>query len=387
MRQILISGNVATGNATLATLPEGAIGLFDASTNALITPGSDLSEVPLVYLAQGVAAGSMPIKTAAFSGKNVTSWLGKAYVAPARMKATIGFAGSGSFTLPVANSAAHTLKVRDLSSGQEPFPINSKTVEGDASATPYEIAALLAKQHNADKQKFTVTTVLTDVAATAISGSETVTTINGSRTVTSSGTSHGVTAGSFIRIGGTAKTLPVWEVASVSGAVITLKYPYWNAAQAAGQSTSAVACSKLDSAPASSASGLVVEAMSTNTVVAVACGDSLAGATVTYTDFNPGFGTGAQVRAMEDRYLGEQGYHNRVWLPQTPDLRASATGTYNVYNLKFEAVRKDATLMQGSVGDAVEVVIAIPTAATTVKTAFEQAINDYLAPAHNAVNL
>lgn len=382
MRQVLITNATRFQSGALNALPLGAVALFNADTNQVIAGSATLATVPRVYIAIGMGAGKQPYKTPVFSGSDAIAWGVKAKQTPARMSQFVGFVGSGSLNIAPVNNGSYTLRVRDTSTGQEPFPTGAKTILSGSATTPLLVALELAKVHNADKARFAVVNALSDVTTTALAATRTLTTTAGSSIVVASGTDHGVTAGQVIRIGhATTKTFPVYRVVAVDGANITLDRPYVLASQPVGTVTSAVAAGAAAAPNNTVAAGLVVTAISTDTVLHISCADELAGTVVTKgTGFTPGFGTAAQIAKLESDNWGQLSYHNRVWLPQTPDSMVNTTKEYHVYNLRVNNQRKDATLMQGVVGDVFEVLICVPSDATDVITDVQTQLNTYLAP-------
>jgi len=386
MDKILVGANTAVGSATNPTnVPDGAIAIFNADTNALLAPGDTITDASQIYFVQGVASGLNPIFTSPIQGTGVQVWKGQSYTAPVKQVTNIGYLGSGTLTINTVNNGSYTLIVDNLSKQYLPFNPKSANIVADSTATAYEIAQELATEINAaplaspyisDPNNWIVKAeVLCSQSSTAIGGAETLTVTNGSPNVTSSGSSHGLLAGDAVRIGSaTATTSPVYTVLSVSGADIVLTGNY------AGASASGVAAGELDAFPdASDLAGIKLTALADEVYFNVGLEEDFEDTQVTYTTpYTPGSGTYAKVREYEKQTRGDWGYLNRVILPVEQTYYAVSGTTYDLYYIQSARNIIDRSMPVRTSDVISTLTIAIPSTATAVINAFEATINPWM---------
>jgi len=387
MQKILVGKNQAVGSPTSPIdVPEGAIAIFNGDTNTLLNPGDTITDASQIYFVQGVSSGSQPVISIPVDGTGVRVWKGQSYVAPVKQVSYVGYSGSGTLTINTVNSGNYLFGVNNLAKAWIPFNPKSVSVTADSSATAFEIADAIAEQVNAapttpsyisDPNNWIVKLeVLSSQSSTAIGGGETLTVVNGSNIVTSSGTSHGIVAGDAIRIGSTtALTSPVYPVASVNGATITLTREY------AGDSASGVAAGELDAYPdASDLAGLKVTALSFGSYFSIFLAEDFEGTQVTYTTpYTPGSGTYDLVLDYEKKTRANWGYTlNRTILPIEQDYYATSGTTYDLYYIEGIKVIVDRSFPSRLSNSTYSITIAIPSTATAVKNAFEATINPWI---------
>lgn len=387
MQKILVGKNVAVGSPTSPLdVPEGAIAIFNGDTNALLSPGDTITDASQIYFVQGVASGSPLVISIPVEGTGVRAWKGQSYVAPVKQISYVGYTGSGSLTINTVNSGNYLFGVNNLTKQWIPFNPKSVSITADTSATAYEIADSIAYQVNAapttptyisDPNNWIVKLeVLSSQASSAIGGGETLTVVNGSAVVTSSGTSHGLVAGDAVRIGSTtALTSPVYTVASVNGATITLTREY------VGDSASGVAAGELTAFPdASDLAGLKVTALSFGTYFSIFIAEDFEGTQVSYTTpYTPGSGTYDLVLDYEKKTRGWWGYTlNRTILPIDQTFYAASGTTYDLYYIDAFKTIVDRSMPSRLSTSTYTITIAIPSTATAVKNAFEATINPWM---------
>jgi hypothetical protein len=399
MEKFLVGKNQAVGTPTNPNnVADGAIAIFNGDDNTLLNPGDTISDASQIYFVQGVASTDFPVISAPIDGTGVRVYKGKAYVAPVKQISHVGYTGSGSLNITATNSGNYILGVVNLTKQGEPFNRKVAGITADSSTTPYEIADALAEEINdprnqgaryvSDRNSWVVIAeVLTNQASTAIGGSETVTVTNGSVTVTSSGSSHGLVAGDAIRIGSTtATTSPVYTVAEVSGATITLTRPY------AGASASGVDAGELDAFPdASDKAGVQLTAIDYGTFFSIYLDGDFEDTPITYsTAYTPGMGTYEQVLLYEKNTRGWWGNLNRVILPVEQTYYATSGTTYSMYTIESDKTIIDRAFPSRTSTVTSSLTIAIPSTATAVIAAFEATLNPWMAStpgAFPAVNL
>lgn len=392
MDKILVGKDVAVGSATNPTnVPDGAIAIFNAETNALLAPGETITDASQIYFVQGVASGLNPIFASPIDGVGVQIWKGQSYVAPVKQVTNIGYLGSGSLTINTVNSGVYTVIVDNLAKQWLPFNPKSASIVADSSATAYEIAQELATTINAaplaspyisDPNNWVVKAeVLCSQSSTALGGGETLTVTNGSPNVTSSGSSHGLLAGDTVRIGSTtATTSPVYTVLSVSGANIVLTGNY------AGASATGVAAGELDAFPdASDLAGIKLTALADEVYFNVGLEEDFEDTQVTYTTpYTPASGSYAKVRAYEQQTRGDWGYLNRVILPIEQTYYAVSGTTYDLYYIQSAKTIIDRSMPVKNSDVISTLTIAIPSTATAVTNAFEAILNPWMASTPSA---
>jgi hypothetical protein len=383
-KTILVGTGVSAGTpASPVNVPAGAIAVFNADTGVPVSPGDTLAQAPRIVIVRGVPGGEQPVISPVITGVNLKKWAGTAYEAPARHVMTIGFVGTGSLTVPVANNTEYDLIVKELSSNFEPFPTLVKSVISSfTGATGFSILDQFARLINVDAASRAWAEVLVNLAATALTNAATITTINGSPVVTVSDAADAPAVGSFLRIGGTAATFPVYKVLAVSGAQITLDRIYVNPAQTLGQTTATVAAATLNSAPAAEAVGLKLTAKEFGYVLAVSLDGGFNGAPVTATTaFKNGFGRGTQVQSREKQLQGNQAKYNNVWLVQPTLEQTDISKNYDSYQLAFTNEFESSAAPTSVDATIHEVVIFLDTTASTQKTALKAILNPWAASA------
>lgn len=234
VNRVLVS-NVEGANTgtTRQTIINGDILIFNRTNGIALTGtptpiSADGNDV--IYVAQGIGTGkgldSLPIVL-----RNVTKVTVRPYVAPAERVVTFGYDGT-SRTIPAPdNTTEYALNIMILDDqrieGNRPTRQYYSFVS-DSSATAKELAFALANKVNNDNfvtntNSYVTAAVLTDGSFAALTNNAIVT--NTGKAITS--IAHGLSAGQFVRIGGTANTFPVYQVDTIISAdIFTIKGRY-----------------------------------------------------------------------------------------------------------------------------------------------------------------
>jgi hypothetical protein len=303
-----------------------------------------------------------------------------------------GYQGSGVLTLNFLAASGSTtvpygIKIENLVTNVPPFPkaysqFTLTSARGAANQNPVFVADQLVKDLNSqltvmptiDGGQFALVDVLSDITlatAPATGGTPTVAYTNGSNvlTITSGSTltnAAGLAAGCWIRIGGSAATNPVYQIASVVATTtlittVTLTRPFVGTTVTAGAiGTVNVGASAAVLPTSSSLAGIKVTvignyftannyaASKPNTNVNIPLLDTLAGTPVSVSQaLVYGSGSANYVLNQEMQALGNLGVENRIWLPLPNDTYATAnigTGAeatspsngYTVITLNYE---------------------------------------------------
>lgn len=215
---------------TTTFLANGEVVVVGADGNVL-TAGQTVADSEFIRIAQGRGTSADSIISNKIFGADVTHYKGVSYQAPAEQISYVGYNGS-SGAIEAISGNTYKLRVTfnhdsELWSEQKNIIYNEYT--SDSSATASEIAAGFVKKYNntypANNADIKVERVC-DGTFTVAGGATTATVTNGSKTVTFSGSGHNFAVGDVIRIGGATGTYPVFLVAAVSGATVTLDSAY-----------------------------------------------------------------------------------------------------------------------------------------------------------------
>lgn len=218
---------IVGASVTPATLEQGAIVLTNVGMQR-ITSLASLNDGEQAYIVVGKGPNKPLLKTAVIT-KGKTSITSKKHIARRQQISTIGFNGTDG-TLPAANSTYFHFKVRkndnDAANRSQPESIFGQYKTSNAG-TERELAFGLAQNGivNFKRQPangYLKIEVIADGAFAALTNNATVE--KGSKTVAS--TAHGLVAGDLVRIGGTASTVAVYEVASATTDAFVLGYAY-----------------------------------------------------------------------------------------------------------------------------------------------------------------
>jgi len=345
---VLVTKNAAHSGtpANPAEVNEGELRAFDLDGN-LVADITAAAAGTKMYLVQGVAAGETPIKSKIFAKEDIVgSIVGETYSAATKQVSFVGFQGSGSLSIEAINSNEYTLKIVDVTKGYEPFPRATVSYTSDASATPFEIAAGLAKQIPGMTKAAADADVLVDVTSSQLQdddgtpASVTLEVVRGSNiayaTVTA-GASVDASAGDYLRIGSaTAKTSPVYKTTAIeagSGAVTVLKVTLdrpW-----AGASATGVAAGALSAAPAlADEAGIKLTGRSAAQSFRTALEGF--GSTNLATSTYPGQSVGKSGAEMQKLFLDHAGtldYRNRVENIQEPASAVDLSANYDLYTV------------------------------------------------------
>jgi hypothetical protein len=369
-KQILIHKQSATCPVTSGTiqgLTQGQIGVFSPAGTVLTgTPGtSDF------VVAAGPITGAQPRVSNVIAKGSAVYLNKKVYAAGTNQVFVAGYQGTGSLNINFVTDGTYELKVMNMTTNTPPFPTSTAVVPtfNLAGQNPVMVADLVAAASNSqllinpdlNGGQYAFVDVLSDITSVQLVDATSPTPVNITGTVTNGSTiltlsasavggTTAIAAGDWIRIGSaTAKTSPVYQIASVSTTTVTLTRPF------VGTSASAVALGAVLSAnypTTASLAGLKVTITGDyfpgtnwyetipNKMGFVACAQDLTGTPVSITtNYSAGSGSVAQVSKIENEALGYLGAENRIWFPYPNDVYAaqnvgSAAG-YIVYTIGY----------------------------------------------------
>jgi type 1 fimbria pilin len=218
--KITDGANIAAGDLVLVKADMTVV-----QTNAA---AQALSKTEPVYIAMGTGAGEFRLSSPIYP-KNVISFKGKAYAAPAEQVSYLGFNGTDG-TISVSNSTEYVLRMilkDDLRVQPHRQTRNQYHYVTDSTATVVELISALTEQAARDVNWRKIKAeMVTDGTFGVLGGSSTLAVTKGSKKATASSGSHGLVAGDLVRIGGTGATVPVYEVESIATTTIYFKVPY-----------------------------------------------------------------------------------------------------------------------------------------------------------------
>lgn len=235
VNRVLVSNTEgANTGTTRQTIINGDILIFNKNSTLLTGTPTPISADgnDVIYVAQGVSTGrgldSFPITI-----RNITNVRIGTYSAPTDKVITFGYNGT-SGTIPAPNnSTEYALNINILDDqrieGNRPTRQYYSFIS-DSTATAKELAVAFAGKVNRDASSsrntnsYVTASMLTDGTFTALTNSATVAQYGS----TINSTAHSLTAGQFIRIGGTTSTFPVFMVNTIIDAnnfTITGSYP------------------------------------------------------------------------------------------------------------------------------------------------------------------
>jgi hypothetical protein len=388
-KHVLIGKNVnyaaskASTTADTATSPEllkdGAIGFYLEDGTLIPAAGTGMSTAEKFFIAQGTADGCIvgPILDKRLTLKTKVT---QDYTAPVKQVTHIGYNGStGDLATPtIAENDEATIKIINTTGGRQVFPKQTYNAVLSASATDYEIALALVNEINSTAfatgtDDFAIANVISDGTHAEFDNNVTVT--NGSATVTFAtdstygGGATNLVVGDFIQLQGY-----LFEVTAVASATsVTIDREYTGATETIAVGSTVNAATRVTSI---TAYGVEIEAAQDGDHFRVAVGGVIEDATITYsTPFNPGSGTYAQIAKEEKDAAGaSRGYWNRVGpYASYPEftLFADSTATYDQWKVITTNAYKDKTGMGASIGQQMEVIVAVNSSATTVNTALD----------------
>ena len=380
-KQVLVhktsSTLLATG-ANPSVITDGQIAIYNGDTNAAVSSAVGL--IPSFYVAQGVPTGRNPRLSPIIKAGAVKSITKKAYTAPVQPIEIIGYTGSGANSINfIAASGSSTvpygIKIENMVTLAPPFPkvYSQYTLRQGVTAVnnPVWVADQLVKDLNQqlsvmpsiDGGRFALVDVLSDITlatAPATGGTPTVAYTDGSATlvITSGSTltnAAGLAAGCWIRIGGSAATNPIYQIASVTATstlitTVVLTRPFVGTSVTAGAiGTVMVGASAAVLPTTSSLAGIKIAVTGSyftansyaagrlNTMINVPLMDTLAGTPITLTvPMVYGSGTYNEVLKKEMQALGDIGVENRIWMPLPNDTYAVSGVEYIGYSIYYE---------------------------------------------------
>lgn len=357
IRSILFNNatSVSAASASVvnpAGLAADRIGLFDADDMAAGTKslsGALAAGVKRIIIAQGGGADGKPRLSPVINVADIVQTFKRVYAASAAQVSYVGYQGSGTATIVSGAHKAYTLRL--TKNGERPESVQAFTYQAGAAPTPFVIADNLARQINAKAVRFAAAEVLADITTAQLvdtNGTPASVTLgvtkNSDRVVATvtSGTNlvAGFGTGSYLRIGhATDKTNAIYQVKSVEAGtattkIITLTRPFVGATVTSGvaagyQNTAAVAGDaaglKLTFEPAGQGFHTSLDGDGFDDLVAVVS-----------TTPTVGSGSGAQVVAMEQDWIGTLGIHQTHTFAQDIEAGANASLNYDLYEIQFK---------------------------------------------------
>lgn len=374
-KHVLINKQTAAVSATQvlanvanpSLLADGQLAFYNANTNAAFIDTATPGVIPF-YVAMGVPSGRNPRISPIIKAGAVKNVEFKSFTPTVQPVLIAGYQGSGVLTLNFLAASGSTtvpygIKIENLVTNVPPFPkaysqFTLTSARGAANQNPVFVADQLVKDLNSqltvmptiDGGQFALVDVLSDITlatAPASGGTPTVAYTNGSNVLTITGTTlahaAGLVAGCWIRIGGSATTFPIYQIASVSAAggtttTVTLTRPFVGTTVTGGAiGTVNVGASAAVLPTSSSLAGIKVAvignyftannyaASKPNTNVNIPLLDTLAGTPITVSQaLVYGSGSANYVLNQEMQVLGNLGVENRIWLPLPNDTYATA---------------------------------------------------------------
>lgn len=341
--QVMIGKSIAaTGASVQLTSPTASNYIADGEIVALnsagtyLTPGSTISDTEFIRLA--FRSGDFIQYSNKIYGKSTTKFTGVDGSQGQDQIYHIGYVGSGTNNIDVSAANDFFLNItynHDIEFWSEQL---DKRVYFDTYATPTarKLALSMARQINIDGGTKIKAEVLNSSTTTStLTSGYTASVVKGSTYISMSGTGHGVSAGDLLRIGiagsGVGVSVPVYEVASVSGATIVLNMPYQGSSNAALPADADMAI-----VTAGTYYGIRLTALPLDykldffkfmrvsfTVALQGFGDTV----ITKTqERSMGQGDGRQVAELESFAQGFEGKQNRMTVP-LPDFRTDAVRT------------------------------------------------------------
>lgn len=404
-KQVLINGSATTLGSTITGLTNMQLGTFTPAGVAATTGAQDF------IIAQGAPAGRNPRISPVIKKGSVSSFTKKVGVAVTPSVINVGYAGSGTLNLNVTTNGLYEVKLMNMTPLAPPFSNHTSVIPTSTWATSLQISTViadaLAKDLNAylllnqsiAGGQYAFVDVLSDLtlATAAASGtSVTFSVVNGSSTLVITDTvaltnGTALTAGNWLRIGGSADTNPIYQIASVvvtSGTVttVTLTRPFVGTTNTATAIANLKVASATNVLPTSSSlAGLKITStgnwFETNTwapgkpngPLAVIAAQNLAGTPVVLTTpFAPGFNTLSQVVGLEYSYLSALGIGNRGTFPYPNDFYAEAAvaqagqtnGLFTVYEIAYSPSFSDKSAQAIARENELALYIAIPNSVT-----------------------
>ena len=339
--QLLFIGAAATKTTTdIESMNDGEIGIFTPA-GTMLTEATAATTDEFIIVKKTANSG-IPLVSGIINKANVTAKR-TVYAAATEQVTNIGYNGTDG-SIDVLNFNDYHVRVslrQGRTSNHGGLYLKHGFYTSDSSATQYEVAenlfVNLVNEFSKEADTIVRVEMLSDDAGTAIGGSETLTANNGSQWVVSSGTSHALVAGDVVRIAGTATTVPVYTVESVSGANIKLTTKYQ------GTSGSGLAAEELTAL--TGAFGIVMTGVAADHKVGKLHNDlqpvifdvtleefgttTLANSAEGYA----GTGTEKQVKELEWFCQGNEGEYFRMGEPNLFDRRSETSGNYDLIHL------------------------------------------------------
>lgn len=396
-KHVLINKQSAAASATQvlanvanpSLLTDGQLAFYNANTNAAIIDTATPGLIPF-YIGMGVPSGRNPRITPVIKAGAVKAIEFKSFVAPVQPVFNVGYAGSGSNTINFlaasgTSNVPYGIKLENMITTTPPYPkaysqFTLRSSIGAANNNPVYVVDQLAKDLNQqltvfpsiDGGTFALVDVLSDITlatAPASGGTPTVAYTNGSPTlvITSGSTltnAAGLAAGCWIRIGGSAATNPIYQIASVTVTstlitTVTLTRPFVGTSVTAGAIGTVMVGSSASVLPTtSSLAGLRIAVTGSyftansyaagrlNNYINIPLQDTLSGTPISNpTPMLFGSGNVDSVLKKEFEALGELGVENRIWMSLPNDTYAASnlgTGAsspvngYTIITLNYE---------------------------------------------------
>lgn len=382
-RVLVTNATGANTGTSLATIVSGDMLIFNRTMGTALTGTPTLTSADgndQIYIAQGLGSeGSMTVLLSfPIMLKNVTKASLSTYVAPVEKVQTITFPttinsrSEYNLTIVYNNPTQRVLQQRPQA---ERYSYVTST-----AATQAELAFALANFAGNDKYSNITRKVEVNATGTflALASGNTAGVTNLSKVVNS--VAHGLTAGTYLRIGGTTATTPVYKVESsltTDSFKLTEKYQ---------GPTATIANANIGTLTATSAFNLVItglpipannlpdlyDKVNFDSTLFEVNGPVIPDFTVTNTaNLNMGVGQWQQVRDKEYLSSGYLGVQNRTMFPGNqfnPPTHTVVGNTYDLFTIEHFETVSDGNGM--SMRDNKTTTIAFYNGATTKRVAF-----------------
>lgn len=342
--QLLFIGAAATKTTTdIASMNAGEIGIMTPA-GTMLTEATAATADEFIIVKKTAGTDGIPLVSGIIKKADIVSAKRTVYAAATQQVTNIGYNGSsGSIDTLNFNDYHVRISLRQgRTSNHGGLYLKHGFYTSDSSATQYEVAEnllvnLIDEFSKESDNGIVKVEMLSDDAGSAIGGSETLTATKGSKWVVSSGTSHGLVAGDVVRIAGTATTVPVYTVASVSGANIELTTRYQGAT---GSGLAAEELTALTGAFGLKLTGIAPTARTGKlhndlqpVIFDVTLQDFGTTTLANSADAYAGTGTEKQIKELEWFCQGNEGEYFRMGEPNLFERRSEASGNYDLIHL------------------------------------------------------
>ena len=371
------AGGGANVGTSLETIEKGDVLIVDYNSGAVLTGANNTVDTnPVIVIAHAIEDGK-PLVSGPIYGKKLVAGSKNAYVAPVQPVKGVGYTSvSTSNELPTlseeATFSADIVLKTDLRlhpNRQDRINISVRSLGGYDLARKLtdSLSGAIDRNPVLYDKKYVFGRVTSDGTPTVIGTDATVTVIKGSKEVTFSAV-HGLSAGAYLNF----PNVGVYKVAEIdSTTVVILDAPYAGESEEIAKDT----VTEQDGAAKFGFEVVGVKQKRTNPVDSysqvdfeLSLSENFGMEAVTVTEYEPGVGTGWQVRDMEVSCLGFNGYTDRLDTMRAEyPFQSVVSSNYLTYSISSMApVRGD---LQQSFEGPQSVFIAFDNAASTQSAA------------------